>query len=164
MLEHGIAAVVAGLHPHLSRQPGHGLEVVGEDVGLGVEHGVHVAELALEVGDEHLDGHAGRQLVAGLQGAGPDPGAPVGEVVAVDRGDHGVLEPQLGEDLGHALRLVLVHRQGAAGGHVAEATRAGADVAQDHDRERPVVPALTDVGAARALADGVELQLADPRA
>ena len=35
-------AVVAGLHAHGLLQALHGLDVVVEDVGLGVEHGVDV--------------------------------------------------------------------------------------------------------------------------
>ena len=44
--------------------------------------------------------------------------------------------------------------------HRAVAARTGADVAENHERRRPVVPALTDVRAARLLADGVELAVA----
>src|SRR5262245_36026691 len=38
-------------------------------------------------------------------------------------------------------------------------TRAGADVAENHEGRRPMVPALADVRTPRLLTDGVELQL-----
>jgi hypothetical protein len=86
-------------------------------------------------------------------------GASVVEIVAIDGGDDGVGELQGGEHGGDAAGLVEIDGQGAAGLDVAEAAGAGADVAQDHDGERAVVPTLADVGAARALADGVEAEL-----
>ena len=46
-------------------------------------------------------------------------------------------------------------------GHVAELAGARADAAQDHDGQRLAVPALADVRAGRALADGVQPQLGD---
>ena len=48
-------AVVAGLHPHRLLQALDRLHVVVEDVGPRGEHGVHVLQLPLEIGHEHLD-------------------------------------------------------------------------------------------------------------
>jgi hypothetical protein len=44
-------AFYAGLYAHLARQAGHGFEVVGEHVRLGVEHDVHGRGVPLEVTD-----------------------------------------------------------------------------------------------------------------
>src|SRR4029079_6627001 len=60
----------------------------------------------------------------------------------------------------HAVGLVRVIRAGPAGLARTEATGPRADVAQDHDRGRALLPALPDVGAVRFLADGVERQSA----
>ena len=160
--EHGEAAIVAGLDADLATQARHRLEVVGEHVGRGPQDRVDLVELALEVGHQHLDGHRGRVVMTGFERARPDARATVVEVVTIDRGDDGVLELELGEDRRDSLGLALVDRQRPPGRDVAEATRASADVAEDHDRQRAVVPALADVGAARALADRVELELLDP--
>ena len=70
-------------------------------------------------------------------------------------------QPQLAQHRRHAPRLVRVGRQRAAGRHVAELARAGADAAQDHDGQRAAVPALADVRARGALADGVQPELGD---
>src|SRR5690606_34556125 len=63
------------------------------------------------------------------------------------------------EQLGHAPRLVAIDGQGTPGLDVAEATRPRADVAQDHHRERAMVPALADVRDSLALAHRVEPEL-----
>ena len=161
VLEDGVAARVAGLDPDLARQPRHGLEVVGEDVGLGRQHHVDQRGVALEVAGQDLEGHAGAGVLDPPDGLGPVAGAAVLEVVAVDAGDDGVLEVERRQGLGHPPRLVGVGRQRPAGGDVAEPARPGADVAQDHDGQRPPAPALADVGAAGALAHGVEALLVD---
>ena len=57
-----------------------------------------------------------------------------------------------GSSMSSVARLAVRHRAVGAG--------ARADVAEDHEGRRAVVPALADVGAARVLADGVELQVA----
>ena len=57
VLEDLVAARVARLDADLARQPRHGLEVVGEHVGVGVEHDVDELGLALEVAGEDLERH-----------------------------------------------------------------------------------------------------------
>ena len=85
--------------------------------------------------------------------------AAVGDVVAVDGGDDDVLQLHLLGRLGDAQRLQRVGRcVRPAGVHVAVAARARAGVAEDLEGRRAAAPALGDVGAARLLADGVELQ------
>ena len=73
-------------------------------------------------------------------------------VVAIDAGDHGMLQAQRGHGLGDAARLVKIDRLGAALGHGAESAAARAQVAQHHEGRGLVVPALADVGAVGALA------------
>ena len=120
--------------------------------------------VALEVAGQHLERHRRACRLDPADGLGPVRGAAVGEIVAIDAGDHGVLELEPAEHLGDAARLVRVGGQRAAGGDVAEPARPRADVAEDHDRQRAAVPALADVRAARALAHGVQLELLDHRA
>ena len=61
---------------------------------------------------------------------------------------------------GHATRLVVINGLGPALGHGAEAAAPGAQVTQHHEGRGLLVPALADVGALRALADGVQVQIA----
>ena len=57
-------------------------------------------------------------------------------------------------------RLQGIQRSGRPGGDVAEAATPGADLAHQHHGRRPSTPAFADVGAARFLAHGVQVQLA----
>ena len=81
-------------------------------------------------------------------------------VVAIDAGDHGVVQAQLGHGLGHAAGLVEIDGLGAALGHGAKAAAACAEVAQHHEGGGFVVPAFADVGAVSTLANGVERERA----
>ena len=128
----------------------HGLEVVVEDVGLcrrppsrrapslrrksGVSTSIVVA------------GHCAR-MARMTRGKVRRPA--VVEVVAVDRGDDHMREPELGRRLGDMLGLGRIERAGQAGLHVAEGAGARAGVAHDHEGRVLLLPALADIGAAR---------------
>jgi hypothetical protein len=156
MPQHAARTVVAGLHAHRALEALHGLEVVVENVGPGVEHGVDVLQLALEVRNEHLD-RGGRVAMAhGADRRGPDRGSAVGEFVAGHTGDDAVAQAHGGDCFGHAGRLAKVEFGGPPGLDRAEVAGAGADIAQDHQGGRAAGPALAKVRAFRALADGVE--------
>ena len=79
-------------------------------------------------------------------------GAAVGEIVAIDRGDDDMGEPELGGRLGDMLRLMRIERAGQPGLDVAERAGAGAGVAHDHEGGVLLVPAFADIRAARLLA------------
>ena len=159
-LEHAERPVPAGALADRLLEPADGLEVVVEDVRPGLHHRAQRRLGAVEVGDQDLDAHAGAS-VAELADRGRErAGAAVGQVVAGDRGDDDVLEAHLRDGLGDPARLVVVEPGGLAGLDRAEAAGPGADVAQDHDRGRALVPAVPDVGAAGLLADRVEVQAA----
>ncbi len=139
----------------------HGLEVVVEDVGAGIHDGLQAIVGAVEVGDEHLDAHAGRPLAHREDRLGEDARPAVGQVVARDAGHDDVLETELADGLRDAARLVVVEPGRAAGLHGAEPAGPGARVAEDHDRGRALVPALPDVRAVGLLADGVQVEAAE---
>ncbi len=130
-----------------------------EEVRPGFEDEVGAAlHDAAEVGHEDLDGAAGDLLAEEADGLGEDRRAAVLPLVAVDGGDDDMLDAHQPGSLGHAARLVPVEvGGGAASLDGAEAARARADVAQDHERGRAGSPALAHVRAARALADGVQV-------
>ena len=88
---------------------------------------------------------------------GPDFRAAVGEFVAVDAGDDDVLEAHGGNGVADSDGFIEIEEGGAAGGDVAEAAGAGADVAEDHESGGAGGPAFAHVGALGFLADGVEL-------
>ena len=81
-------------------------------------------------------------------------------VVAVDAGDHGVSETELRDCVSDSSRLVTIDRFWTAFGDGAEAAAARTEIAEHHEGRCLLVPALADVGALRALADGVQVELA----
>ena len=85
----------------------------------------------------------------------------VGQVVAVDRGDHRVAQAHPGDRARDPRRLERVVPGRLAGLDVAEAAAAGAGVAEDHEGRRAALPALADVGARRLLADRVQVLAVD---
>src|ERR687894_630811 len=137
-----------------------GLDVVIEGVGTGVHDGLYRFAVALEVGGEDLDGAARDFGADRAYRPGEDGGPAIREFIAIHAGDHGVLEAHLLCGVGDAVGLVEVELGGLAGQNGAEPARAGADVAEDHEGRRAVVPTLPDVRAAGLLADGVEVQAA----
>ncbi len=158
--EEGEGAFVAAAGFGDAVEAGDGLDVVVEDLGSGGDDEAECGVVALEVRGEDFDA-AGGGLAADLfddrdEGVG---GAEV-VVVAVDGGDDGVGEAELGDGVGDAAGLVEVDGFGLALGDGAEAAAPGAEVAEHHEGGGLLVPALADVGAVGALADGVEVEVA----
>ena len=155
---------VAGAGADRGIEPRHRLEIVVEDVGPGFDDGLDRARLAHEVGGQDLDGGR-RGGVADRPDDGREmAGAAIVEVVAVDRGDHDMVQAELAHRLGDMRRLVRIDQVRPSGRDVAEGAGTGAHAAQDHHRGVLLLPALADVGAGRLLADGVELEAAHQRA
>jgi len=152
----GAGALVAGLDADGFLEAFDGLEVVVEDVGLGVEDDVDVGGVAFEVGREDLDGGPGVAVADGANGGGPDAGAAVGKLVAGDAGDDAVAKIHFRDGVGDAGGFAEVEFGRAAGGDRAEVAGARADVAEDHHGGGAAGPAFAEVGALRALADGME--------
>ena len=137
-------------------EPRHRLDVVVEDVGPLGDHARQRHLLAAEVGRQHLDLGVGREAADRADHADERRRAEVGQVVAVDAGDHRVAQPHPLDRLGDAQRLERIVEGRLAGLDVAEAAAAGAGVAEDHERRRAALPAVADVRAGGLLADGVQ--------
>ena len=149
--------VVPRLGPHRPVEFRHRLQVVVEQVGTGVEHGLKRFFRSLEIRDEHFHAHAWAPAAYGPDRLGEDRRAAVGPFVPVDRGDHGEPQAQLLHGPGHALGLVPVQPLvRPARLHRAEPAAACADIAQDHEGGGPLLPAFPDIRALGALADGVK--------
>ena len=161
--QHRQAAGVAGGGTHQPLQPGHGLDVVVQHVGALVEDHRERRGVTLAVRDEDLDGHRRAQSPDR-----PDAGrevrrAPVSHVVAGHGGDDGVLEAHAVDRGGDPVGFGGIEGFGPAGVDEAEAAGPGAALAAQHERGRPLLPALVDVRAAGLLADGHEVQVAHDR-
>ena len=148
-LQQAQAVEVARARPDLQIQARHGLEVVIEDVGLGVDHHGRRPVLSQEVGRQDLDGGV-RRLDADLAHHLGEVGrTAVGHIVAVDRGDDDVVQTHLLDGQAHLARLFRIQRLRQARLDVAEGAGPRAGVAHDHQGGVLLAPALADVRAGR---------------
>ena len=138
-------------------EPGHGLEVVVEDVGAGGDHRLQGAVFVAEIGGEHLDGGRRRGFADALDAAHELAGAAVLQVVAVDRGDDHVPEAHLGHGDGQVFRLQGIDRVGLARLDVAKRAGPRAGVAEDHHRRMTAFPAFADVRTRCLLANRMQV-------
>ena len=148
--------VVTILRLDFFEQARNGLHVVVQDLGPRVHDDLQRLERAFEVGDQHLDRAAGVQLADAADDHGKDRRAAVAAFVAVDGGDHGVLQVHRLDRLRHALRFQPVHRAGLAVLDVAEDARARAHVAQHQEGGGAAAPAFAHVRAHGLLAHRVQ--------
>ncbi len=158
--QHGEAAGVAGRGSHRPLETGHRLDVVVEHVGPNLTDPGQGLGRPLEVGDQHLHPRGRAPAADGLHRAGHEVGPAVGQVVAGHHGEHGMVEAQVIDGLGHPVGLGGVGRERLRGVDGAETAGPGAALAEQHERGRALVPALVDVGAARFLAHRHQVELA----
>ena len=118
--------------------------------------GLDGAVLAQEIGRQHFDRRLRAARADRADHGGEMRGAAVGKIVAIDRGDDHMGQPELGHRLGDVLRLCGIERARQPGLDVAEGAGAGAGVAHDHEGGVLLLPALADIRAAGLLADGVQ--------
>ena len=152
---------VARARTHLAVQARNRLGVVIENVGRGFQDRLHGRPVALKIGRQDLHAAAGDAAADGAYGEREQFGAAVFAVVAVHAGDHGEAQSHGRRGFGHAVRLVVIHRQGRAFFHRAEAAAARAHIPQNHESGRAMVPALAHIGTSRAFANRVQAQAAD---
>jgi len=133
-----------------------GLSVVIQDFRSRVDDGADGFAVALEVRDKDFNAAAGSPAADFVDDESEGAGAAEIVVVAIDARNHGVLKAEGGDGLRDAARLVEVNGIGAAFGHGAESTAARAEIAEHHECGGFVMPALADVGAVGAFADGVK--------
>ena len=155
--QHPVAAFVAGLGAHAALQAGHSFHVVVEDCRLGRYHLFQRVVLAGQVGNQHLNGAIRVEFPHLADSLGKDLRAAIFQVVAGHGRNHGVAQPHLLHRPGHADGFNLVQTRGTTALNRAEAARAGAGIAQDHERRRARIPALADVRAPRLLADSMQV-------
>ena len=86
--------------------------------------------------------------------------AAIRHVITVDRRDDDVREVEGRDGVRNPRRLRRIDGVRASMANRAVAARTRADIAEDHERRRPVRPAFADIGAARLLADRMKVQVA----
>ena len=142
-------------------KPRDGFQVVVIDVRSGRDYGFdRFTHLAAKVRGEDFDCRVGGIGPQCLDHLDELPGPAIGQVIAVNRGDHDMLKPQLGSRQCDVFRFERIDGARHPGLDVAERTGAGADVTQDHHCGVLFGPAFADIGASRFFAYGIELQVA----
>src|SRR3989442_7061635 len=87
-------------------EPGNGLRVVIEHVRPGSDDRVEGPRLPLEIRNQRLDPTVGREPANGADRRSPVSGTTIGQIVAIDRGDHHVIEPEPDHHVADALGLL----------------------------------------------------------
>ena len=159
--QEGKREVVVALRADALEDAAHGLDVVVEHGGARVENTAQRVEVAAEVGRQHLHLAAGDAPSDEADALRERPRPAVEEVVAVDRGEHAVLEAEPLDRACEPRWLRGIGGQGLAARDGAVTAGPGADIAEQHERCRPALPAIADVGAVGLLADGVEFRVAE---
>src|SRR6202007_1224082 len=114
----------------------------------GVDHGLDIRAHALEVRRQCLHRGAGTAALDGAHARRIVRRPAVGEVVAVDRGEHHIAQLHQLDGARGVLRLLEVEPAvGVTGVDGAEAAGARAYRTHEHQGRRTRVPALPDVGA-----------------
>ncbi len=111
-------------------QPGHGFQVVIEDIRPGVHDDLERFQAALEIGDEHLHGAFRAQLADAADEGGKDRRPAVAALIAVDAGHHSVFQLHGLDRSGDPFGFVPVQGAGLAVFHIAEFAGPGADIPQ----------------------------------
>ena len=155
-VQHHDRTLVVRRAPHETLKAGHALDVVGEDVRPRSPDRLERLALPEEVGRQDLDPGAGGDLTDLADRLGEDRRTAVLQLVPVDARDDGVLDPELPDGERGPPGFVKIELRGPPGFDGAEAARARADVAQDHERRGLPAPALRDVGTPRVLADRMQ--------
>ena len=151
-------ALVFGPLAYIFVERGDGLHVVAEDQ-LAIlsdrltQGGDRLLLAVAEIGGQHLQTEIRHPLAQATQGGSEDSGTTVGELVAVDRGEHHVIQIHLRDSIDHPARLVFIQRTWLTGLHRAETAGTGTGVTQQHEGGGASAPALAAIGAARLLTD-----------
>lgn len=89
-------------------QTGDGLDVVIENLRLGVHHAADAPAFGFEIRGQHLHNRVGDGRVQGADGRRELPCPLVGQVVSRDGGHHDMLQPHALRRLRQSLRLLRV--------------------------------------------------------
>ena len=134
--------------PRFAIQARHGLEVVIQHVGWrGRENLERDGEPAAEVGHQHFDPRARRARAHGIDAGGEVCGTAIAQIVAIDAGDHDMVQREQRDRVREMRGFVGIGGLGPSVRDVAEWAASRAQVAQDHERRRAAAEALADIGA-----------------
>ena len=148
----------------LSIESGHGFEIVVHDVRRGrIEDRERALHPAPKIGNQHFDSRVRTCFPDRPDAVNKVLGAPIAQVVAVDRGDHHIGQAERGDGASEVRGLLRIERIGPAMADIAERAAPGAFVAHDHERRGAFSKAFTDIWATGLFTDRVEPVFAQDR-
>ena len=142
----------------------HGFKIVVEDIRARRRDQAPRRALAQEIGGQHLDRGVRRAGANGADHGGEMRRAAIGEIVAIDRGDDDMAEPEPHDRVRDPRRLIAIERPRLAGADMAKAAGAGAGIAHDHHGGVADRPAFADIRAGGLLAHRVQAVFGQQRA
>ena len=133
---------------------GHGLDVVIQDIGPGIQNELEGSHITLDVTDQDFNLRVRLALANGANGLGNRAGATIFKVVTSNTRDDGVGKIQSDHGLSHTGRFGGVERHWLTGVDETETTGSSAPLTIYHEGGCAVLPALEDIRAARLFAHG----------
>ena len=163
MARSGIAQYIQGLlivadRADFREEAAHGLDVVIEDGRVGIEDDVHGRQAAFKVGRQNFDGRVRADFSDFFNAGCKLFGSAVLQVIARNRRNDNVLQPQVRRRFSQVFWFHWVQRFRFALGDGAVAAGPRADAAQDQEGRRLVAEAFANIRAVCTFADCVELQ------
>ena len=145
--------------PRLLVQARHGLSIVIIDLRPGIQHVLDGVAAALKVRYQYFHRAARHHLVDQPDGLVKMVRAEVRQIIAIHRRDHGMAKTHCCNGACHLLGFREVETRRPPVRDSAIGAVSGADIAKNHERGGPMVPAFADVRAARLFTDRVESKL-----
>ena len=161
LLQQAQAGEIARTGADFGVEAGHGFQIVVEHIRAGLDHFFQRRRRAFQkIGGQDFNGGRRAAMADRADCHGEMLGTAIFQIVAVDRGDHHMVQPQFRHRMRHPARLEGVQSLRPAGRHVAKRAAARAYLAHDHHGGVALRPAFADIGAARLFADRHQLFVA----
>lgn len=156
-LQDAQGAAVLGTEADEGREAFDGFQVVPEDVRTGIHHGAQGRFLFVEIGGEHFDDRRWAGFTDGSDDIGEVGCGSIGQIVARDHSDHGVLELHMDDGIGDMGGFFRIQGQGLGCFGSTEAAGACTTISGDHESSCFLAPAFVPVRAVGFFTDGEEL-------
>ena len=127
-----------------------------QNVRFGIEHDTEWLFESLKIRDQDFDATPRSEQANLANRFGKYFCATNIVVVTIDAGYYGMFDPEGRDRLGHTGGLFIIDRLRLSLGYSTKTTAPSADVAQQHEGCRAMIPALADVGTLGGLTDGVQ--------
>jgi len=152
-------ALVDGTFANLTIEAWNRFGVVIEYVRLDRKDNVQGIPIAAKIGNQDFDLASWNAVTNLFNRACEDAGTPIRLIITIDARDHSVTQLHARGCFSDTVRFFLIGRaDGLSGRHRTKTASACANVSEDHERSRAMLPAFSHVGAAGGFADRMEIE------